>query len=427
MSTIQKSIPAIDSTADAPALSSGRAPRFLVTQLGARMHYAVPRILSRAGVLEHFYTDICAVKGWPRHLECLPDGLRTKSIRRLLGRVPHGVPRDQITGFTGLGCGYAWRQAVTRSAAATTKVHLWAARKFCEQVSRCDWGSATGVYAFNSAGLETLRTARQRGVRGFLEQTIAPWELRAELLRQEEESFPNWTRKTSAPSHADEITARQHAEWEHADRILCGSEFVREGIAKCGGPSDRCQVVPYGVEVPPRREEKPSPQRRPLRVLTVGCVGLRKGSPYVMGAAKKLRGAVEFRMVGTVALRPKAKAELRHWIELVGPVPRSEVAEHFRWADVFLLPSLCEGSATVVYEALGAGLPVICTHNAGSVVRDRIDGYLVPIRDIDTIVSRLDRLAGHAELWRAMSAHARLRAEQFTLQQYAARLLRAII
>jgi hypothetical protein len=36
-----------------------------VAQLGARMHYAVPRILHEAGILDRFYTDICAAKGWP--------------------------------------------------------------------------------------------------------------------------------------------------------------------------------------------------------------------------------------------------------------------------------------------------------------------------------------------------------------------------
>lgn len=426
MSTTQESLTTIHSTASETAPVSGCAPRFLVAQLGARMHYAVPRIISRAGLLEHFYTDICAVKGWPRHLSQLPGGFCTRAVRRLLGRIPDGLPVQQITSFNAFGCRYAWRQGTSRSLSSTTRTHLWAARNFCERVSRRDWGSTTGVYTFNGAGLELLRTARQRNVHGLVEQTIAPWELRLDLLRQEEAAFPGWMAKTDEDSYAEEMIERQHAEWKCADRIICGSEFVREGIAKCGGPSNRCQVVPYGVDVPTLYADKTNTRRRPLRVLTIGSVDLRKGTPYVLGAAKRLQGNARFRLVGAVAVSHGARSDLRRWVELVGPVPRMEVAEHYRWADVFLLPSLCEGSATVVYEALGAGLPVICTHNTGSVVRDGVDGFVVPIRDIGAIADRLEMLTRDEQLRREMSRSARLRAEQFTLQQYAERLLRAI-
>jgi glycosyltransferase involved in cell wall biosynthesis len=65
------------------------------------------------------------------------------------------------------------------------------------------------------------------------------------------------------------------------------------------------------------------------------------------------------------------------------------MADLYAWADVFLLPSICEGSAMVTYEALSWGLPVITTHNAGSIVRDTVDGWLVPIRDSEAIAKKL--------------------------------------
>ena len=51
-------------------------------------------------------------------------------------------------------------------------------------------------------------------------------------------------------------------------------------------------------------------------------------------------------------------------------------------ADVFVFPSLFEGSAVVTYEALACGLPSIVTPNAGSVVRDGVDGFHVPAGDV---------------------------------------------
>src|ERR1035438_1618997 len=173
-----------------------------------------------------------------------------------------------------------------------------------------------------------------------------------------------------------------------------------------------------------------NPQRstlnRPLRVLIVGTVGLRKGAPYVMEAAKRLKGQAEFRWVGAISLRPEAAAEMGQYVQLAGPVPRSEVARHFEWADVFVLPSLCEGSATVTYEALAHGLPVICTANTGSVVRDGVEGYIVPARDTKGLTARLEGLLKNPGLHASMRLSAAKRTQEHTLAEYGRRLLLAL-
>jgi glycosyltransferase involved in cell wall biosynthesis len=161
-------------------------------------------------------------------------------------------------------------------------------------------------------------------------------------------------------------------------------------------------------------------------VLVAGGVSLQKGAPYVLEAARALSGLAEFRWCGAVKLLPEAARRLGQYVDLRGPVPRPQMAEHYAWADVFLLPSICEGSATVCYEALTAGLPVITTPNAGSVVRDGVEGFIVPVRNAEAIVERLERLARHQELLEEMSARALDRARQFTLVKYAGRLLAAL-
>jgi glycosyltransferase involved in cell wall biosynthesis len=164
----------------------------------------------------------------------------------------------------------------------------------------------------------------------------------------------------------------------------------------------------------------------PLRVLTVGGVGLRKGSPYVLAAARALAGLATFRMVGAIEALPQAVAKLSEAVELTGPIPRSDMRAHFAWADVFLLPSLCEGSATVVYEALAASLPVICTQNTGSVVRNGVEGEIVPIRDSEMIADALAGLARDPERRRDMAEQAARRAKSFDLAAYGRRLMDAL-
>jgi glycosyltransferase involved in cell wall biosynthesis len=69
---------------------------------------------------------------------------------------------------------------------------------------------------------------------------------------------------------------------------------------------------------------------------------------------------------------------------------------------------------------------VITTPNAGSVVRDGVDGFIVPIRDVAAIVDRVERLAGDSELWAEMSANALARASEYTIEKYGERLLAAL-
>jgi glycosyltransferase involved in cell wall biosynthesis len=130
--------------------------------------------------------------------------------------------------------------------------------------------------------------------------------------------------------------------------------------------------------------------------------------------------------VGSVDLLSEAATQMGQYVELTGPVPRSEIPVHFRWADVFLLPSICEGSATATYEALAHGLPIVCTPNTGSVVKDGVEGFVIPIRNVAGLVARLQQFNDDLEILKRMAASASRRASEFTLPAYGRRLLDAL-
>ena len=395
----------------------------VVAQLGARMHYAVPRILHRAKLLEHFYTDICANKGWPRLLGLLPRSLRPTRIQRLMNRVPEGIPASRITAFTEFGLEYVRRFTRARSMDERNAAFLWSGREFCRHVVDKGFGKAKAVYVFNSAGLEILREARRRGLKGIVEQTIAPRSIEWSLLREEAARFPDWEAFAKEGSMMEEYCVREAEEWEAADLVVCGSEFVREGIIASGGPKDRCAVVPYGLEQTSFAAVKSKRREGPLRVLSVGAVCLRKGVPYVLEAAKQMGARAEFRMAGAIQILPGAEKRVREHVQLTGIIPRSEMGAQYKWADVFLLPSLCEGSATVTYEAMFQGLPVICTPQTGSTVRDGVDGFIVPVRNPEAIVEKLEHFVSKPELLAAMSESALQNSADYTLGQYGERLI----
>lgn len=394
--------------------------------MGARRHYAIPRMLHQAGLLEHFYTDIVATQGLPRLLRYIPKHWQPKAIQRLAGRIPGDIPLEKVTSYPGFGLRNAHRLSRTSSLSEALDVFTWAAKELARLIKADGFRKGDAIYTFDRCGLELMHAAKAQGLTTIMEQTVAPFRIDQQLLREERARFPDWEQpETVSAVEEARFSAREQAEWNMADIILCGSEYVKAGIVECGGPGDRCKVVPYGVDSRLAGIQR-EPHGGPLRVLTVGSVGLRKGAPYILEAAKRLKGTAVFRMVGSIQVSTTATAQLREHLELTGQAPRSEVSQHYQWADVFLLPSLNEGSAGVVYEALSCGLPVICTPNTGSVVRDGENGFIVPIRDVATICEKLSALANDHACLHALSVNAKASSQDYSLESYRTRLLASL-
>ena len=405
-----------------PLAAGGVGGRWAVAQMGARMHYAVPRALHAAGHLDRLYTDAVATRGWPSLLRHVPEGVLPAGARRLAGRRPTGVPTARTTAFTALGVAFARRYRRATTAGARLDVHRWAGETFGRLVVRHGLGAAAGAFGYNTAALEVLVDARRLGLATAVEQASAPAGIERALHSREHERFPEWEDPPPSPAASRRMAEREQAEWAHADVVLCGSEFVARGVAAEGGP--QCHVVPYGYGGPvaPRAIREGGP----LRVLVAGRVSLLKGSPYVFEAARLLGSQVTVRMLGEVRVSGRALADRPASVGVLGHVSRADMAAHYEWADVFLLPSLCEGSATAVYEALASGLPVVCTPHTGSIVRDGVEGAVVPVRDAEAIAGALLHLCDPA-VRAVASARATARAMFGSEQAYAGRLLHALV
>lgn len=400
-----------------------------VAQLGARMHYAVPRILHAAGKLDRLYTDICATKGWPALLRLVPPGLQPAGMRRLAGRDP-GIPGNRVTAFTAFGMSYALRLSRARSDLERTAEHLRAGNRFNELVIRHGFGGAKWVYGFNSASERLFEAAQGRGVGRILEQTIVPKASEIDLLARAPAASSRWSPAPGPDAQERNFIARERREWALADMIICPSVFVRDAVVAEGGDSAKCVVVPYGVDP---ADDVPGEARRhdghsELRVLFVGSVGLRKGVPYLLDAMRQLAGMdIRCRVVGSATVEPDfIRSQAPPNVEWPGAIPRSEIAGQYAWADVFCLPSLCEGSATVVYEALAAGLPVITTPNSGSIVRDGVEGIIAPAAEAGSLAAAIERLHRDRSLLAKMAAAARHRSSYGSVSGYSQRLLDAL-
>jgi glycosyltransferase involved in cell wall biosynthesis len=199
-----------------------------------------------------------------------------------------------------------------------------------------------------------------------------------------------------------------------ADRIVVNSEWSREGLIRGGVSGDKISVIPlaYEREVRSQKSEGKSPPRyparftfeRPLRVLFLGLINLRKGVARLLDAARILcNDPVEFWMVGPVEIANASTTTAGARVKWFGPATRKQAAEFYRDADVFSLPTLSDGFAITQLEAQANGLPIIASKFCGKVVENGMNGIILDeptakciahaIRDCITNPNQLGRLA----------------------------------
>jgi glycosyltransferase involved in cell wall biosynthesis len=268
------------------------------------------------------------------------------------------------------------------------------------------------LLSYSYAALEPFRFAKLHGWKTLLLQ-IDPGPEEERIVAEEVARVPGLAGEwRAAPS---DYWASWRQECELADRIIVNSEWSREGLMRSGIPSEKLTVIPlaYGAsEVGDQkaeiRQERSYPARftrdRPMRVLFLGQVNLRKGVSRLLQAARTLRDEpIEFWIVGPVQIANAETAADNARMKWFGPVTRKETAEKYRAADVFILPTLSDGFAITQLEAQAYGLPVISSKCGGGVVENGRNGIIleepsaeciaVAIRDCVADPNRLRALA----------------------------------
>lgn len=378
--------------------------KITIAQLGARKHYQEPILLHQWGLLDTLYTDFYA--GNNPIMNSMRAAAVNKrlplSVRRMSDRFEPALNNAHIIHFPLMGYQYAQACKKANSQEAS-KLFEEIGDVFCERILKRGLGEANAVYGFNSACLKLFEQAKQEGIRCILDQTIAERSYMHTLLLEEEQRWPNWSVSPFMLSDSDKVLAeRETKEQSLANTIICGSSFVRKTLVDAGICADKISVVSLGGikgEAAPQGAAKQyslfrNSYKDGLRILFAGSVGLRKGIPYMLEALRRLKGNIPFvcRVAGSIEIFQKRQEEYTDVCQFLGRVPRSTMTELYQWADVFVLPSICEGSAMVTYEAMQYGLPVVCTANTGSISENVPGNWTVPIRDSEAIADALTQL-----------------------------------
>ena len=402
---------------------------WICCQLGAREHYAVPRALFRLGMLECLLTDawvppvsLVAILGRGQKSDISSRWQEELSDARVKAFTGSLILFETVARARGLTM---WESVIARN--------RWFQHKVVNALTsdlRPQTSDSPILLSYSYTALKPFRYAKARGWKTVLVQ-IDPGPEEERIVAEEAARVPelagDWQ---PAPP---EYWRDWREECKLADRIVVNSEWSWQGLVHGGIPAEKISIIPlaYEARVGTGRLTEPPLQRRfpdgftderPLRVLFLGLVNLRKGAARLLEAARILcNEPVEFWIVGPVEIPNAVAITDATRVKWFGPVTRKQAAEYYRNADVFILPTLSDGFAITQLEAQAHGLPIIASKFCGAVVENGVNGIILEessaaciahaVRDCIVNPARLEELASASRV-----------SDKFTIQALAHQL-----
>lgn len=356
--------------------------RIVQAVFGVFHHFELARELHRRGHLEKIYST------WP-----------WARLKR------EGLPHDKVETFPWLhtpdfllhriGLNPRWLSDNLGYQTALT-FDRWTDRR----LPACD-----ALIAISGAGLKTGQHLQARGGKFICDRGSTHQRYQAEMNREE---GLRWGLDTNTSDSRD--TAREEQIYDVADAITVPSTYSLQSFVEMGVPRSKMHLIPYGVRLESfARVADPAPDT--FEVIYIGAVNIYKGFPYLLEAFAQLRHPKKrLRMVGLVAdeMRPLLEKLPRENVEFLGHVPQLQLKELLSRSHVLVLPSIDDGFGMVMNQAMACGCPVIASTHTGApdLLTEGQDGFLVPIRDSEAILNRLQQLADDPALQREMGANA---------------------
>lgn len=217
-----------------------------------------------------------------------------------------------------------------------------------------------------------------------------------------------------------------------ADMVLCPSVAVKESMVQQGVDEAKCFISHFGVNKAVFKPRTALPEKPTF--LCVGSICLRKGHQYLFRAWERVKRELPegSRLICVGGVRPEFASEWKRWagtFEHIPALPHAELARLLATSTAFVFPSLEEGFARVLSEALACGLPLIATHESGAttVMQDGVQGIVIRPRDIEGLADAILKLGCDPQLNEAMGkAAARVGQTRNTWQDYSNRLYEEI-
>jgi len=305
-------------------------------------------------------------------------------------------------------------------------------RKVAAGLERAVKNGVTGVYAYEDGALETFSKAKTLGIKCIYDLPIAYWETGRKLMQEEALRLPEWAPTLGGGIFdSDEKLERKTRELELADLIVVPSQFVKDSLPDWAKKKEII-ISPFGTprdNVAVQKITNNSDAEKPLRIMFAGSMGQRKGLADLFSAVKMLDNRnIELIVMGGLQAPLKFYRDQFSGFVYETGRPNHQVLELMASCDVFCLPSIVEGRALVMQEAMSQGLPLIITANTGGedLIREGETGFLVPIRSPEMIAQKINWFFENRKKIPAMGNMAKLRAGKLTRENYTIQIINSI-
>lgn len=303
--------------------------------------------------------------------------------------------------------------------------------RFDAGVARRLSGEVQAVYGYEHGCRASFVRARELGATRVFDMAAPHHAFVARMQAEQHAALPEL--RTAYRAATEPLDARRNqrkqAELELADLVIANSRFTAQTLLDTGYPKARVRVVPLAAPPVDRgwRERAPA---SPMRFLFAGAVAAHKGAHVLLEAWRKLAPgpSAELVIAGQWLLPERMLAALPEGAHALGRIGQEQLFEEYRRASVLVFPSLGDGFALVVAEALAHGLPVITTHHVGAadLLEEGISGFVLPPGDADALAARMAWCIDHGGELRAMREAAEQAAERRQWSDYRRELVEVV-
>ena len=383
---------------------------------------------SEAGLLQEVITTIAydPEGSLSRSLNLLPQKIRNP-VTHELGRRTWIAPKD--VSMRTHPWQEAWRVALMRTGLSqrlnlgTQRLIDWVYASLDQHVAKHHLQNLDAVYAYEDGAVATFQAAKQQGLFCFYDLPILFYRMSRDIQAQECQRFPELAPALQGAQEPADKIERKEQEVQLADHIFVPSSFVQKSLLDAGIKPEKISVIPFGAPID-YFQPQPKPDKR-FRALFVGRISPRKGVHYLLQAWQELQLInAELLLVGINEFSAEWLNPYKNIFRYVQSVPHSSLNEYYSAASVLVFPSLVEGLALVLLEAMACGIPIITTPNAGGadILTDGVEGFIVPIRDVEALKEKLEWCYCHPLELAQMGQAARRKAEQLTWDLYRQKL-----
>lgn len=275
-----------------------------------------------------------------------------------------------------------------------------------------------------------LREAKTRGAITIVERGSTHIDHQQEILDEERVSLGLEPLREQTVQRM--IRDKQLKEYHECDHIMVPSQFARQTFIERGFPAAKILTNPYGVDLVrfhPTQQRNPAPPGT-IRIISVGPLSVQKGTHRLLAIVKALRSkgvTVQLTVVGALDTEFKPwleasgmKDQITHYIPFLA---QHDLVTEYHKADVLCLPSVQEGLALVIAEAMACGVvPVVSDRTGGEeFVSEGVEGYVLPFQDESSFVERLRELSSDRYVLMQMQDRCVERAQAITWDAYGQR------